>query len=324
VITYIDTSTLLELIIDEDGSERAMTIWASADAVASVSLIVVEARAALAAARRLRRLTKAQHRSAVTELEALVGDLHIVPVTAELVASVAELTEEEGLRGYDAVHLVGALTVEATVLSSADTVLCAAVGCTSPTRLEAEVLVSKPDPPTARETSPCDRDRFAIGKGEVAVRAERLSQLFLCVAHIDRRDQWRQQRIMVAQRHLRPAQQFGLLDEELAQRPLVRLAVDVRSPRCGEDGHVRTKPLEDPSPVTRTRADQHRNLISLEEIGKLPAVAIRHMSIRFLEERSHLVRQRRQRIEDRRSSISTLLRADPQIAQTLRAAVRTR
>ena len=126
MITYIDTSTLLKLIIDENGSERALTIWSTADAVASVNLIVVEARAALAAAKRVRRLTEAQHRSAVAQLEALVSDLHIVPVTVELVASAAELTDEEGLRGYDAVHLAAALTVEATVLSSADTALCAA------------------------------------------------------------------------------------------------------------------------------------------------------------------------------------------------------
>ena len=126
MITYIDTSTLLKLIIDENGSERAMTIWSSADAVASVNLIAVEARAVLAAAKRVRRLTEAQHRSAVAELEALVSDLHIVPVTDELVASAAELADDEGLRGYDAVHLAAALSVEATVLSSADTALCAA------------------------------------------------------------------------------------------------------------------------------------------------------------------------------------------------------
>jgi predicted nucleic acid-binding protein len=123
VITYIDTSTLLKLIIDEDGSEPALIIWSSADAVASINLIVVEARAA---ARRDRRVTDAQHRSAITELEALVSDLHIVPVTDELVASAAELTDDEGLRGYGAVHLAAALTVEATVFSSADTALCAA------------------------------------------------------------------------------------------------------------------------------------------------------------------------------------------------------
>ena len=126
MITYIDTSTLLKLIIDEEGSERAMTIWSSADVVASVNLLAVEARAALSAARRVRRLTDAQHRSAVTELDALMSDLHIVQVTDELVASAAKLADEEGLRGYDAVHLAAALTVEATVFTSADTALCAA------------------------------------------------------------------------------------------------------------------------------------------------------------------------------------------------------
>jgi predicted nucleic acid-binding protein len=126
MITYVDTSTLLKLIIDEHGSDRAMKIWSSADAVASVSLIVVEARAALAAATRGRRLTEVQLRAAIAELEALVSDLHIVPVTDDLVARAAELADTEGLRGYDAVHLAVALTVGATVLSSADAALCAA------------------------------------------------------------------------------------------------------------------------------------------------------------------------------------------------------
>ena len=126
MITYVDTSTLLKLIIDENGSERAMTIWSSADAVASVNLMVVEARAALAAAHRGRRLSATQLRSAIAELGALVSDLHIVPVTDELVASAGELADVEGLRGYDAIHLAAALTIDATVLTSSDAALCAA------------------------------------------------------------------------------------------------------------------------------------------------------------------------------------------------------
>ena len=126
MITYVDTSTLLKLIIDEDGSDRAATIWDTADAVASVNLIVVEARAALAAARRGRRLTGTQHTDAVTELDALVSDLHIVSVTDELIVSAADIADLESLRGYDAIHLAAALTIEATVFSSADTGLCAA------------------------------------------------------------------------------------------------------------------------------------------------------------------------------------------------------
>jgi uncharacterized protein len=126
VITYIDTSVLLKLIIDEDGSDRTALIWSSADAVASVSLIAVEARAAIAAAGRGRRLTTAQARDAVGELESLLRVLHVIAVTDELVSAAAELADDEGLRGYDAVHLAAALDIGATVFSSADTALCAA------------------------------------------------------------------------------------------------------------------------------------------------------------------------------------------------------
>ena len=126
MITYVDTSTLIKLVVDEDGSDRAGTIWTSTDAVASVALIVVEARAALAAAKRGRRLTAAQHTDARQEIDALLAELHIVEATEELIAEAAELAEEDALRGHDAVHLAAALLVGATVISSADTDLCAA------------------------------------------------------------------------------------------------------------------------------------------------------------------------------------------------------
>ena len=124
MITYVDTSSLLKLVIDEDGSERAELIWDGADGLASVALVVVEGRAALSAARRGGRLGTGQHREARHEFAALVEGLTIVEVTEELIADAADLAEDEALRGYDAVHLAAALTVEATVLTSADTALC--------------------------------------------------------------------------------------------------------------------------------------------------------------------------------------------------------
>ncbi len=124
MLAYVDTSTLLKLIIDEQGSERADIIWQSADWVSSVSLIMVEARAALAAARRGGRLTARQHTAAKADLGALFEDLYIVEVTDELIDNAAELAEQEALCGYDAVHLAGALTLGAALLTSADTALC--------------------------------------------------------------------------------------------------------------------------------------------------------------------------------------------------------
>lgn len=128
MITYVDTSTLIKLIVDEVGSDRAELIWQTADSVASVSLVVVEARAALAAAARGKRLSTTQLGVAQEELAEFVADLHLVEVTAELIESGAQLAESESLRGYDAVHLAAALFVDAAILTSADSDLCAAAG----------------------------------------------------------------------------------------------------------------------------------------------------------------------------------------------------
>jgi predicted nucleic acid-binding protein len=126
VITYVDTSTLLKLAVDEAGSDRAELIWKAADTLASVGLVVVEARAALAAAARVGRLTAAQHRDAKAGVASLLGDLNLVEATAELIDRAAHLAESEALRGYDAVHLATALATGATVFTSADADLCGA------------------------------------------------------------------------------------------------------------------------------------------------------------------------------------------------------
>ena len=124
MITYVDTSTLLKLLIEENGSEQAEVIWNAADVLASAALVVVEARAALAAAARGGRITRAGHREAKAALGDLVEGLTMVQVTERLLAEAATLAEQEALRGYDAVHLAAALLVEARVLTSADSELC--------------------------------------------------------------------------------------------------------------------------------------------------------------------------------------------------------
>ncbi|MBX3315199.1 MAG: type II toxin-antitoxin system VapC family toxin [Actinobacteria bacterium] len=126
MITYIDTSTLLRLLIEEAGSDRAGTIWDAADELVSAALIVVEGRAALAAARRGSRLTARQHRRAREEFDALVEQLSLVEITEDLILDAAELAELHGRQGYDAVHLAAAISVETTILTSADAALCEA------------------------------------------------------------------------------------------------------------------------------------------------------------------------------------------------------
>lgn len=120
MITYIDTSVLVKLLVDEPGSARAAQLWDRAGSLVSVALVEVEARAALASAHRAGRLSGVQHRAAKRSLGALLDQLDEVEVRTELIAAASELAEQRGLRGYDAVHLAAALLVGAEVLASAD------------------------------------------------------------------------------------------------------------------------------------------------------------------------------------------------------------
>ena len=131
MITYVDTSTLLKLLIEEQGSERAGLIWDTAETLASAALVIVEGRAAVAAAERSGRLTRAQLKRATSGLDELIEEMSLVEITGDLIDLAAELSESEHLRGYDAVHLAAALTVEAEVLTSADAALCDAARCTA-------------------------------------------------------------------------------------------------------------------------------------------------------------------------------------------------
>ena len=128
MITYIDTSILLKLILEETGSDRAAMIWRSADTVAAASIGYVEARAALGAAHRNRRLSRLQLGRAKQSLDLLWSQLSVVEVTIELVAMAGEYADRLALRGYDAVHLAAASTIGADVFSSADRRLCDVAG----------------------------------------------------------------------------------------------------------------------------------------------------------------------------------------------------
>lgn len=78
----------------------------------------------MAAAERNGRLTRSQRKRATADLTGLIEEMALVEITEDLTELAADLAEDEQLQGYDAVHLAAALTVEAEVLTSADTALC--------------------------------------------------------------------------------------------------------------------------------------------------------------------------------------------------------
>ena len=95
----------------------------------SVRLIYPEARAALAQAHRLQRLSARQLRTAVRELDDLYDQLDIVEVDAALAHRGGELAEAHRLRGHNSVHLAAADRVadaELVMVAGDDTLLSAA------------------------------------------------------------------------------------------------------------------------------------------------------------------------------------------------------
>jgi len=121
LITYFDTSILTKLLIDDEAyrpeSER---LWLDSDYVVCAEIGYVEARAALAAARRHDRLDAAASRIAQNELERLWEQVSIVVVDTALVRAAGDVAERDRLRGYDAVHLAAAITGQVTVVATAD------------------------------------------------------------------------------------------------------------------------------------------------------------------------------------------------------------
>ena len=127
MITYVDTSALVKLLVaDEAGTATVEQLWVSSTTLVCCEIGYVEARAALAAADRARRLTAAGLRVARSTLEGLWAQLDVAPVTTALVRQAADLAEAAGLRGYDAIHLAAALLVQVDTFASCDARLCEA------------------------------------------------------------------------------------------------------------------------------------------------------------------------------------------------------
>lgn len=128
MIVYFDTSAIIPLIIDEPGSQTCERFWNDATQAVSSRLLYVEARAALASAQRLGRLSLDDLAASVESLHEILAETATVEVSENLVQTAGRLAEQEGLRGYDAVHLAAAQAVADadTVLLSGDRELLAA------------------------------------------------------------------------------------------------------------------------------------------------------------------------------------------------------
>jgi predicted nucleic acid-binding protein len=112
LIAYFDTSALIKLLLAEDGSALADELWARATSRVASRLVYPEGRAALAAAQRAGRIDERAHRRSAQDLSSACAAMRLVGVDWQLAMRAGEIAEEHALRGYDAVHLATALSIE--------------------------------------------------------------------------------------------------------------------------------------------------------------------------------------------------------------------
>jgi uncharacterized protein len=111
VIAYFDTSALLQLLIAEDDADQSRWLWEQAGEVVVSRLAWPEAVAALAAARRGRRVSDEGYQTAADGLRSCFERCIVVSVADSLVDRAAELAAGSDLRAADAIHLATALAV---------------------------------------------------------------------------------------------------------------------------------------------------------------------------------------------------------------------
>jgi predicted nucleic acid-binding protein len=112
----------MKLVLEEPGSGDARDLFLSSTLIQSSWLLAPEANAALARARRDRRLSPGGAARALDVLSGLLGEVEMLPLDQALAERAGALAATLGLRGGDAVHLASYDLVEdeESVLVAAD------------------------------------------------------------------------------------------------------------------------------------------------------------------------------------------------------------
>lgn len=138
-VAFFDSSAFVKLLVEEDGSKTAARLWDEADAVVASRLARPEVGAALAAARRGKRLEPGDERRARRAWEEFWGATRVVELTEHLAEAASALAGRLVLGGADSVHLASALT-----LAEANLVLVTWDRRLSTAAVEAGVTVAPP------------------------------------------------------------------------------------------------------------------------------------------------------------------------------------
>lgn len=108
---YLDTSALVKLYVDEEGSPLVRSAVDQARLIATSAIAYVEARAAFVRRRHEGGLSARDYRSIIRDLDADWARYLVVEITELLIREAARLAEAHRLKAYDAVHLASAAAI---------------------------------------------------------------------------------------------------------------------------------------------------------------------------------------------------------------------
>jgi predicted nucleic acid-binding protein len=113
LILYLDSSAVVKLYVDEEGTSQALRAVRDADIISTSEIAYVELRSALARRYREGALKLAEYRRALRDLHRDWPQFFLIVVGNALIGEAGALAERYRLRAYDAVHLASSLAVRA-------------------------------------------------------------------------------------------------------------------------------------------------------------------------------------------------------------------
>jgi predicted nucleic acid-binding protein len=123
---FFDSSAFAKRYIREEGSEQVLSWCDQATELCLSGTALPEIISAFCRLQREKLITPLQYRHLKAMLMADIADAAICDLAPEVMRAAIIALENNPLRGMDAIHIGGALTLEADVFVSADEKQCAA------------------------------------------------------------------------------------------------------------------------------------------------------------------------------------------------------
>ncbi len=109
-IIYFDTSALVKKYVLEPGSDQIGSHYSRAEMVGTAMITPPEMASALSRGVRMDKITADEASQAWNAFEEDYDMMYLVDISQPLISRASRLVWEQGLRGYDAVHLASYLT----------------------------------------------------------------------------------------------------------------------------------------------------------------------------------------------------------------------